>query len=51
MTKRLAPQELPYQEWADTVKARDRYVCVDCGTTGKLHAHHIFPTRDGSTIC
>ena len=32
--------------WAKQVKKRDGYVCVKCGSTEKLEAHHIVPVSD-----
>ncbi|NNU89778.1 HNH endonuclease [Anoxybacillus sp. CHMUD] len=33
-------------KWAKEVKKRDGYKCVKCGSTKKLHAHHISQWSD-----
>ncbi len=35
----------PSKEWSRRVRDRDENKCVECGATGKLHAHHIKPWR------
>lgn len=47
--------------WIRAVKERDGYRCKNCGTTEKLHAHHIVPWKEdfnlrfdidnGETLC
>lgn len=47
--------------WRNAVKARDGHKCVDCGSTNRLHAHHIrswkdapelrFELSNGKTLC
>jgi 5-methylcytosine-specific restriction endonuclease McrA len=49
------------REWSKEVRARDGHKCVECGATGKLHAHHIKPWKNhpelrwdisnGATLC
>lgn len=49
------------RRWADQVKDRDGRKCVECGSTDRLHAHHIVRWRDrpdlryelsnGKTLC
>lgn len=51
----------PSKEWSLAVRARDGHKCVDCGKTGKLHAHHVkpwkthpelrFDVENGKTLC
>ena len=31
------------REWANAVKSRDGFMCVICGETKRLNAHHILP--------
>lgn len=48
-------------EWSLAVRERDGHKCVECGATGKLHAHHIKPWKthpelrhdvsNGETLC
>ena len=48
-------------EWAMAVKARDGYICQECGVTSELHSHHIKPksifpdlaldVANGVTLC
>jgi hypothetical protein len=50
-----------YREWRNTVLARDGHTCQRCGTTKKLHAHHLklwsrfpklrFDPDNGLTLC
>jgi 5-methylcytosine-specific restriction endonuclease McrA len=54
----MSPQ---LREWRQKVFMRDEYRCVDCGTKGDLHAHHIKSFSDypdlrvelsnGKTVC
>lgn len=49
------------QGWGLRVKDRDKWACRKCGSTGKVHAHHILPkskypeqsltTSNGITLC
>lgn len=49
------------KKWSEDVRARDGHKCVECGATGKLHAHHIKPWKNnpelrwdvsnGATLC
>lgn len=32
-----------YHKWRKSVFIRDRFTCVDCGTKGKINAHHKIP--------
>lgn len=34
------------RNWSKAVRARDGHKCVECGATGRLHAHHIKPWKD-----
>lgn len=50
-----------YDQWRGTVLQRDNYMCIDCGTTKNLIAHHIKPQEkfkelrleidNGLTLC
>lgn len=44
--KRLS---LEYKKWRREIKLRDKK-CLECGSTEKLHAHHIVPVRDTEDI-
>lgn len=58
---RRARQHALYQQWRRAVFARDGYICVGCGSTTRLHAHHIKSFKDhpelrldidnGQTLC
>jgi hypothetical protein len=47
--------------WSKNVRIRDRYTCQRCGSSTRLHAHHIFPKsqipklafrlNNGVTLC
>jgi len=51
------------RKWSKAVRDRDEWKCQDCGTSGRLHAHHLvsieecigssleFDTRNGITLC
>lgn len=49
------------KEWSKLVRERDGQKCVQCGATGRLHAHHIKPWKlftelrfevsNGTTLC
>ncbi len=51
------------QKWSRAVRERDGHICKDCGTSGRLHAHHIvclqecidssleFDVSNGVTLC
>ncbi len=51
------------QKWSKAVRERDGNICKDCGTSGRLHAHHIvrlqecvdssleFDISNGVTLC
>lgn len=49
------------KKWSADVRERDGHKCVECGATGKLHAHHIKPWKNspelrwdvsnGTTLC
>lgn len=36
--------------WSAAVRQRDGHKCVECGATGKLHAHHIKPWKDNEAL-
>ena len=50
-----------YREWRTSVLLRDGNSCVDCGSTQRLHAHHIkawakhkdlrYDVTNGQTLC
>ncbi len=54
-------QSYAAKEWATKVKQRDGYKCVECGSQGPLHSHHIVSWRrsvelryevsNGLTLC
>lgn len=56
--KRFSPQ---YMLWRNKVIGRDRYRCVECGSSKRLQAHHIrrwihnpierFKVTNGITLC
>ena len=33
-------------KWAQLVKERDNYTCMECGATEQLEAHHILPVYE-----
>jgi len=40
-----------HKEWADDVKERDEYTCVECGTKeGRIHAHHVIPWKENEEL-
>lgn len=49
------------KEWSKAVRERDGHKCVECGATGRLHAHHVkswkgnealrFDVSNGKTLC
>lgn len=58
--KRLRTQYAT-KAWSQAVRERDGHKCVECGATGRLHAHHIKPWKhhpelrhdvsNGKTLC
>jgi hypothetical protein len=38
-----------YNKWVTSVKERDGYTCVDCGSKNNLHAHHIIPISEDAS--
>lgn len=52
---------LASRNWSKAVRERDGHKCVECGATGRLHAHHIKPWKgnealrfelsNGKTLC
>lgn len=55
------PDRAAHRLWVIAVKKRDNYSCVYCGSTQKLHAHHILTkhkhpelsliVNNGITLC
>jgi 5-methylcytosine-specific restriction endonuclease McrA len=39
-----------FAKWRTAVKARDGNACVECGSTGVLHAHHIKSFADNPSL-
>lgn len=49
------------KQWSIAVRERDGHKCIECGATGRLHAHHIKPWKhhpelrldvsNGATLC
>lgn len=60
---RVDPERNRYRskQWVKSVKTRDGWKCVDCGSTEKLHAHHVkrwkhhpdlrYDIDNGKTLC
>lgn len=39
-----------YREWKRKVFERDENKCCDCGSSEKLHAHHIVPWKENESL-